>query len=86
MPRPSVSLLLVRKSGRLLFTFHFIQPAISIVRMLCCMRYVALASKASMTVALKSLKIRSLKYYIYIKPHLIVHFVSYKDLRTVCVI
>jgi len=37
------------------FTFHFIQPAIRMVRMLCCMRYVVLTSKASMTVTLKSL-------------------------------
>ena len=70
------------------FTFHFIQPAIRIVRMLCCMRYVVLVSKASMTVTWKSLNIRGLKHNIctYIKPHLVVHSVSYKDLRTMCVV
>lgn len=78
--RPSDSLLLIRKPGRLLFTFHFIQPAIRVVRMLCCMRYVALATKASMTVTLKSLKIRGLKHNIYIKPHLVDQCVSYQDL------
>lgn len=51
--RHSVCLLLVRKPGRLLFTFRFMQPAIRVVRMLRCMRCVALASKASMTVTLK---------------------------------
>jgi len=65
VPRPSISLLLVRNSGRLLFTFHFMQPAICIVRMLCCMCFVASASKASMTVTLKSLKIKGLKRNIY---------------------
>jgi hypothetical protein len=61
VPRPTVSLLLVRKSVRLLLYFPFYTTGHT-HRMLCCMRYVALASKASMTVTLKSLKIRGLKH------------------------
>jgi hypothetical protein len=81
---PSVYCSFESQAGCFLLSILYNRPYA--VRMLRCMRYVALASKASMTITLKSLKIKVLKHNIYVKPHLVAHFVSYKDFRTMRVI